>query len=82
MPVFAPKSYFGNSGAASSLVELAASALAMKHGQLPGTLNHRTPDPACPVHVPTGGPRPTTRPAFVKLAYTDMGHCAAVVVRC
>lgn len=82
MPVFAPKSYFGNSGAASSLVEMAASALAMKHGLRPGTLNYRSPDPACPVKVPTGSPCPITKSAFVKLAYTDMGHCAAVVVRC
>ncbi len=81
VPVFAPRAHFGSMGAASGLVELAASVLAMKHGELPGTLNHESPDPACPVAVHTGEPRPVTRPYFVKLSYTDMGQCAAVVVR-
>jgi 3-oxoacyl-[acyl-carrier-protein] synthase II len=78
-PVFAPKAFLGSSGAASSLVEMAASVLAMREGVLPGTINHTTPDPACPVTVATG-PRPIAKSAFVKLAYTDMGHCAAIVV--
>jgi 3-oxoacyl-[acyl-carrier-protein] synthase II len=81
VPVFAPLSRFGNFGAASALVELACSVLALKHGQLPGTLNHATPDPACPVAVHTGPPRPVSRPYAVKLSYTDLGQCAAVVVK-
>jgi 3-oxoacyl-[acyl-carrier-protein] synthase II len=80
-PVFAPKGHFGNSGCASGLIELAASVLALKHGLLPGTLNHTHPDPECPVLVHTGAPRPTRTPYAVKLSYTDMGQCAAVVVR-
>ena len=44
-PVFAPLSRFGNMGAASGLTELACSVLALKHGELPGTLNHQTPAP-------------------------------------
>lgn len=51
VPVFAPKSYFGNMGAASGIVELVASILAIEHGELPRTLNYETPDPACPVAV-------------------------------
>jgi 3-oxoacyl-[acyl-carrier-protein] synthase II len=81
VPVFAPSSYFGSTGAASGVVELAASVLALQHGQLPGTLNHENPDPACPVTVHTGSPRPVTRPCVVKVGYTDLGQCAAMVVR-
>ena len=79
--VFAPLSRFGNLGAGSSLLELACSVLALQNGQLPATLNHTHPDPACPVAVHTGSPRPITKPYAVKLSYTDLGQCAAVVVK-
>jgi 3-oxoacyl-[acyl-carrier-protein] synthase II len=79
--VFAPLSRFGNLGAGSSLLELACSVLALQNGQLPGTLNHTHPDPACPVAVHTGSPRPVTKPYAVKLSYTDLGQCSAVVVK-
>jgi 3-oxoacyl-[acyl-carrier-protein] synthase II len=81
VPVFAPASFFGSTGAASGIVELAASVLALHHGELPGTLNHENPDPACPITVHTGAPRPVSRPCVVKLSYTDLGQCAAMVVR-
>ncbi|MFO0825512.1 MAG: beta-ketoacyl-[acyl-carrier-protein] synthase family protein [Gemmataceae bacterium] len=81
VPVFAPLAQFGNFGAASSLVELAGSVLALKHGQLPGTLNHAKPDPACPIAVHTGAPRPVTKPYAVKLSYTDLGQSSAIVIR-
>jgi 3-oxoacyl-[acyl-carrier-protein] synthase II len=79
--VFSPLSRFGNLGAASSLMELACSVLALQHGRLPATLNHAKPDPACPIAVHTGSPRPVTKPYAVKLSYTDLGQCTAVVVR-
>jgi len=80
-PVFAPLSRFGNLGAASALIELACTVLALKYGAVPGTLNHTDPDPACPVAVHTGAPRPVAKPYAVKVSYTTMGQCAAVVVR-
>jgi 3-oxoacyl-[acyl-carrier-protein] synthase II len=80
-PVFAAKGHLGNSGAAAGLVELAASVLALKYGELPGTLNYTTPDPACPVRVHSGPPRTVTKPYAVKLSYTDLGQCSAVVVK-
>lgn len=79
-PVFAPKAHLGNAGTAAGLIELAGSLLALQHGQLPGTLNHTEPDPACPVHVHVGTPRPTRTPYALKISYTDMGQCAAAVV--
>jgi 3-oxoacyl-[acyl-carrier-protein] synthase II len=80
-PVFAPLSRFGNLGAASGLSELACSVLALKNGQVPGTLNHEKPAPDCPVQVHTGGPRPVTRPFALKLSYTNLGQCAAAVIK-
>lgn len=79
-PVFAPKSYVGNLGAAGSTAELAVSLLALQNGTLPATLNYEEPDPACPVAV-AGAPRPITKPYVLKVALTDMGQCAALVCR-
>jgi 3-oxoacyl-[acyl-carrier-protein] synthase II len=79
-PVFAAKGYLGNLGAGAGTTELAASLLALHHGVLPRTLNHEEPDPECPVHV-TRQPRPVTKPYAVKVGCTQMGQCAAVVVR-
>src|SRR5262249_50543600 len=81
VPVFAPKSFMGNLGAGGSVTELAASVLALRHGVLPGTLNFEESDPDCPVTVAAGGPRPTTKPFALKTAFTEMGQCAAVVLR-
>lgn len=80
-PVLAPRAQLGSSGAASGLVELAASVLALQQGQLPGTRNFAKADPNCPVSVHTGAPRPVSKPYAIKLSYTDLGQCAAVVIR-
>lgn len=81
VPVFAAKSYFGNLGAAAGATELAASVLALARGHRPGSLHCEHPDPMCPVHVPLGAPRPVTQPCAVKVGLTDLGQCAAVVIR-
>ncbi len=81
IPVVAIKSYFGTLGAGSGPIELAASLLALHHGVLPPTLNYEEPDPACPITVAAGMPRPVTRPYVLKLTFTDLGQCAAVVCR-
>jgi 3-oxoacyl-[acyl-carrier-protein] synthase II len=81
VPVYAPAAAFGTTGPAAGVVETAASVLALKHGLLPGTINHDHPDPACPVAVHTGGPREVRKKYVVKTAYTDLGHCAALVLR-
>jgi 3-oxoacyl-[acyl-carrier-protein] synthase II len=81
VPVWAPKCYFANLGAAASAVELAGSLLALKHGELPVTLNYESPDPACPLNVHAGENRPVTKPYVLKLSFTDLGQCAALVVK-
>jgi 3-oxoacyl-[acyl-carrier-protein] synthase II len=81
VPVFAAKSYVGNLGAGGGTTELAASVLALQEGCLPATLNYEEPDPECPVAVAAGSPRPVSRPYAVKVSFTEMGQCAAVVLR-
>lgn len=80
VPVFAAKSYFGNLGSGGGTSELAASLLALEHGQLPATRNYQEADPACPVLVAATA-RPISKRHVVKLGFTQMGHCAAVVCR-
>lgn len=80
VPVVAPKSNFGNLGAGGGVTELAASLLAFERGHVPGTLNYEEPDPACPVHVLRSA-QPLKKDHVVKLAFTDMGQCAAVVCK-
>jgi 3-oxoacyl-[acyl-carrier-protein] synthase II len=81
VPVFAGKSYFGSLGAASGAVELGISLLALQHGLLPPTLNYEEPDPECPIPVLAGKPREIQRDYVLKISFTEMGQCAAVVVR-
>jgi len=80
LPVTAAKSYFGNLGAGSGLVELIASSLALEHGSLFPILNYETPDPECPIAavtnsgVPSGG-------SFLNLSVTPQGQASCVMVR-
>lgn len=80
VPVTAAKSYFGNLGAGSGLVELVASVLALEHGQLFPVQNYETPDPQCPLNVVAGqGTSPGT--TFLNVNVTPQGQAAAVIVR-
>lgn len=80
VPAFAAKGALGNTGAASGLLELAVGLEMLKRGSIPPSLNvtHRGPD--CPVDVAAEA-RPLNRPCVLKIAYTPLGQCAAVIVR-
>jgi 3-oxoacyl-[acyl-carrier-protein] synthase II len=80
VPVLAVKSYMGNLGTGASTTELAASLLALGEGVMPATINHDQTDPDCPVLV-ASEPRKVTKPCVLKVACTELGQCAAVVVR-
>lgn len=80
IPVFAAKSYFGNLSSGGAPSELIASLLAMHHRVRPVTLNYEQPDPQCPLAV-TREAVPTEKPYFLKISFTDMGQCAALVCR-
>jgi 3-oxoacyl-[acyl-carrier-protein] synthase II len=82
VPVFAAKSYIGNLGAGGSTTELAVSVLAMSsNNPVPPTLNYEQADPECPIAVMSNEPRSMTRPYVVKVSFTQMGQCGALVVR-
>lgn len=57
-PVTALKSFFGDLGAGTGAVEMAASVLAFEKGLIPFTRNFRQPDPKCPVNVIRDEPKP------------------------
>jgi 3-oxoacyl-[acyl-carrier-protein] synthase II len=78
LPVVAAKSYFGNLGAASGMVELISSLLAMQQGTLFRTLNYETPDPACPVHIAEEGTLPGDD--FINVNVSPQGQASGVVV--
>lgn len=79
VPVTAPKSYFGNLGQGSGMVELVVSLLAMSKRVVPPTLNYEKPDVDCPVNVAAVA-QPTKQPAFIKLNHNATGQAAAVVI--
>jgi 3-oxoacyl-[acyl-carrier-protein] synthase II len=80
VPVFAAKSYFGDVGAGSGVVELALGLLSQQSGTLPATLNYEHPDPACPVAV-NRAPLAIQKPWLLKVGFNEMGQAAAAVVR-
>lgn len=75
------KANVGHLGGSSATLEMSAAVLSLKHGQVPGTLNHSKTDPSCPVKVLSGGPRPLGRPCVVKTSFTSEGQCAAAVLK-
>jgi 3-oxoacyl-[acyl-carrier-protein] synthase II len=80
LPVVAAKSYFGNLGAGSGMVELIASLLAMRGGTLFPTLNYETPDAECPIrvvhdHSTLAGKR------FINVNVTPQGQASGLLVQ-
>ena len=74
----AAKSYFGNLGAASGLVELIASLSAFEHGRLFPVLNYETPDPACRLNVVTAADVPPGE-TVLNVSFTPQGQASAVI---
>jgi 3-oxoacyl-[acyl-carrier-protein] synthase II len=81
VPVLGLKGYLGTLGAGSGITELIGSILALRHGQVPPTLNCDAPDPACPITVISGKPQPARKPHVLKVSFTELGQCAVVVCR-
>ena len=79
LPVTGLKGFFGNSGAASGLVELACSLLSLGEGSIPQTLNTTSPDSALELDVVTGSPRSTSNKLFVSANFTSRGQASAIV---
>lgn len=81
VPVTSLKSYLGNAGAGSGVLELVGSLLSLRHGVIPKTLNYERPDPDCPIDVVRGEHRPTDNKLFVNVNATRAGQASALVVR-
>jgi 3-oxoacyl-[acyl-carrier-protein] synthase II len=80
VPVTAPKSYFGNLGAAGGAVELVASVLSFEDRLVPQTLNYRHRDPECPVRVIREEPLGSSTPTSLAINWTWQGQAVAVVL--
>jgi 3-oxoacyl-[acyl-carrier-protein] synthase II len=80
LPIVAAKSYHGNLGAGSGMVETAASVMALQHGRLFATLNYETPDPECPLAVVIDPGTPSGS-CFINLNVTPQGQASAVLIR-
>lgn len=80
VPVTAPKSFYGNSGAASSAIDLAVALMALDHGKLPVTLNYRTPDPECPIEVVHDSARSLESRQVLTLSQSTSGQAAALLL--
>jgi len=80
IPVTAMKSYFGHFDAGSGAVELAGSLLALRHGELPMTLNYEVPDPRCRLNV-AHEPLRLRNGVALSVNRTSIGQSAAAVLR-
>ncbi|MBC7352500.1 MAG: beta-ketoacyl-[acyl-carrier-protein] synthase family protein, partial [Thermogutta sp.] len=79
VPVTAPRSFFGNTGAAAGALELAATVVLGPQRLLPPTLHYEHRDPECPVNVVTQ-PEKTASTFSVAVNWTEVGQAAALVV--
>ncbi len=80
VPVTAPKSLFGNLGAASGMVESVASILALEAGEVPPTRNYERPDPECPINVVAGRSLQQPQAAALLTSQSTTGQVASVVI--
>lgn len=80
-PVTALKSYFGNLGTGSGIVELVGTVLSMDHDYVPPTLNYTTPDPDCPLEVVAGGALESQQQVAMAISYSGTGQAASVLLR-
>ena len=81
IPVTALKSYFGHFDAGCGAVELAGSLLALRHAELPATLNYEVPDPRCRLNVVSGESIRLRNRTALSVNRTAMGQSAATVIR-
>lgn len=80
-PVVALKSYFGNLGAGSGVIEVIGSLLAQQKKSLPGTLGYSTPDPKCQLKLSAEPQAITSDGVFVSLNFSPQGQAAAIAIR-
>ncbi|MBC8350800.1 MAG: beta-ketoacyl-[acyl-carrier-protein] synthase family protein [Planctomycetes bacterium] len=79
IPVTAAKSYFGNLGAGSGIVEIVASLLAMQKGELFPILNYEDEDADCPISAAKQSASPGD--SFININISPQGQAGAIAIR-
>lgn len=79
--VSATKSMTGHLLGAAGGVELAASALAIKHGIIPPTINHENPDPECDLDCVPNTAREAKVSTVISNSFGFGGHNATLLAR-
>ncbi|MEC7567348.1 MAG: beta-ketoacyl-[acyl-carrier-protein] synthase family protein [Planctomycetota bacterium] len=79
-PVVAAKSYMGNLGAGSGVVEIISSLLALQKDRLFPTLNYDEPDPLCDIQVVQDSDQPAGN-CFMNLNTSPQGQASSVILR-
>ncbi len=79
--VSATKSMTGHLLGAAGGVELAACALAIKHGVVPPTINHETPDPECDLDCVPNIPREAKLKTVISNSFGFGGHNATLLIQ-
>ena len=79
-PVVAAKSFMGNLGAGSGIVETVASLQALAHDRLFAIRNYQEPDPECDI-LAARPDEHSPGDCFVNVNVTNQGQACAIVVR-
>jgi 3-oxoacyl-[acyl-carrier-protein] synthase II len=78
--VTAAKSYMGNLGGGSGVVEMIASIMALQKQQHIPVLNYETPDPDCPIRV-VQNESESPGDSFINLNITPQAQASSVLIR-
>lgn len=82
IPALAIKGAVGNNGAGSGALDLAVTALCVRHQTVPAACNTRKVDPACGLNLVTGNPTDARIGAAISVAYAlGGGQNAALVLK-
>jgi 3-oxoacyl-[acyl-carrier-protein] synthase II len=80
-PVSSIKSMLGHTMGAASAIEAAASALTLRHGIVPPTINYRDMDPECDLDYVPNCAREVRARTVLSNSFAFGGNCAALVLR-
>jgi 3-oxoacyl-[acyl-carrier-protein] synthase II len=80
VPLVAAKSYMGNLGAGSGLVETVASLEALRHNRLFRILNYEEPDPECAI-IAACPEQHEAGDSFINVNITPQGQASAILVK-
>jgi 3-oxoacyl-(acyl-carrier-protein) synthase len=81
VPVSSTKAVHGHALEGSALLEVAVTALALRHGKLPVNAGYLGPDPACALDLVVDAPRPVGSPYALSVNSAFGGANTAVLVR-